>query len=335
MTLSFIRAFFIFVSGVIGYYIGTLLELQRIQSVIALPLYGAMLGCLFALVLIFLELQLKRVSVRGLSSLVFGLLLGIGMAKMISNILALLPLSVFVLSISELVLTLVFSYMGAVIALRGKDEFNVIIPYVRFKRQDVKAGLVLLDTSAIIDGRIADIYRVNFIGGRLVVPRSVLEELQKLADSSNDSKRERGRRGMEILREMQKDSKIQISIHEDDAEAFGTEVDARLISLAKMMDASICTTDFNLGRIAAVQGIEVLNINELANAVKLVVFNGEKVNIRLVKEGKEPGQAVGYLEDGTMIVVSEARKFVGQKVDVTITSVLQTQAGKIIFAKLD
>ncbi|MBF0385503.1 MAG: PIN domain nuclease [Candidatus Omnitrophica bacterium] len=334
MTLSFIRAFFVFVSGIVGYYIGTLLELQNKEAVIAPSLYGAMIGCLAALFLILVELKLKRVSVRGLSSLVFGLLLGVFMAKMIANILRLLPVDEFILSVSELVLTLVFSYMGAVIALRGKDEFNVIIPYVKFKRQELKEGLVLLDTSALIDGRVADIFRVNFIPGRMIVPRSVLEEMQKLADSANDLKREKGRRGMEILRNMQKDSKIPISIHEDDTDSHGTEVDTKLINLAKMMDASICTTDFNLGRIAAAQGIDVLNINELANAVKMVVFSGEKINIRLIKEGKEPGQAVGYIDDGTMVVVGEARRLIGQKADVVVSSVLQTQAGKIIFAKL-
>jgi len=325
MSLSFIRCFFLVISGVVGYYVGTLLQ----QSIL-----GAQIGCLSGLVLIFIERSLRRVSVRGLSSMVFGLLLGVFMARLISNILALLPLGDFILSISEIVLTLIFSYFGAVMALRGKDEFNIIIPYVRFKRQDAKTNIVLLDTSAIIDGRVSDIYKSNFISGRLIVPRSVLQELQKLADSSDDIKRKKGRRGMELLQIMQKDSKVDIHIHEDE-EDNTLGVDAKLVNIAKVMDAKICTTDYNLGKIAILQGVDILNIHELVNAVKSVVFSDEILEIKLIKEGKEPGQALGYLEDGTMIVVSDARDFIGQKRNVCVASVLQTQAGKMIFANLD
>ena len=223
---------------------------------------------------------------------------------------------------------------GAVMALRWKDEFNVIIPYVRFKRQDFREEDVLLDTSAIIDGRVGDIYRTNFLTGRLVVPRCVLKELQKIADSADDIKRERGRRGMELLHIMQKDARTEIHIHEDELpENLG--VDERLVKIAKMLDARICTTDFNLGRIAALQGVEVLNIHELVNALKSVIINGERLDVRLVREGKEPHQAIAFLEDGTMIVVSDAQKFIGKKVPVVVASTLQTQAGKMIFAKLE
>jgi uncharacterized protein YacL len=219
-------------------------------------------------------------------------------------------------------------------ALRGKDEFNLIIPYVRFKRQDAKDELLLLDTSAIIDGRFIDVCKTGFLGGRLVVPRFVLHELQRLADSEEDIKRQRGRRGMEILRNMQKDPLIDVRIHEDDLD--GPEgVDLKLVRLSRQMDARICTTDFNLSRIAAIQGIETLNVNDLVNAVKPVVFNGEELEIRLMKEGKESNQAIGYLEDGTMVVVSDGRKALGQTVKVYVTSALQTQAGRMIFAKLE
>lgn len=325
MTLSFIRVFFVIMSGVVGYYVGSILES---------PIYGAEIGALSGLVIIFIENRLQRVSVKGLSSMVFGLLLGIFMAKLLSDILSLLPLGEFIQSISRVVLTLVFSYFGAVMALRGKDEFNVIIPYVRFKRQDVRGEDVLIDTSAIIDGRVIDIYKTNFLTGRLVVPRCVLQELQKISDSADDLKRERGRRGMELLRHMQKDSKAEIHVHEDDLPDV-PNVDEKLIKLAKMMDSRICTTDFNLGRIAALQGVEVLNIHELVNAVKPVVLTGERLEVKLLREGKEPNQAVAFLEDGTMIVVSDAQKLIGKKVNVVVTSVLQTQAGKMIFARLE
>lgn len=324
MTLLFIRALFVMMSGVVGYYIGTLLDY---------PLLGVEWGCLGGLVLIFLEQRLQRVSVKGLSSMVFGLLLGIFMAKMLSDILALLPLGEFVQPVLRVVLTLVFSYFGAVMALRGKDEFNVIIPYVRFKRQDVRGEDILLDTSAIIDGRVLDIYKTNFLTGRLVVPRCVLQELQKISDSADDIKRERGRRGMELLRHMQKDSKVEIHIHEEDMPE-APNVDEKLVKLAKMMDARICTTDFNLGRIAVLQGVEVLNIHELVNAVKSVVLTGEHLEVRLLREGKEPNQAIAFMDDGTMVVVSDAQKLIGKKVTVAVTSVLQTQSGKMIFARI-
>lgn len=324
MTFLFIRIFFLIIAGIVGYQIGALGQQ---------PLLGVGVGVLCALVLIFLEANLRRVSVRGLSSVVFGLLLGLVMAKLISDILFLLPMEEFVRSSLRVVFTLVFSYLGAVMALRGKDEFNIIIPYVRFRRQDSGDDVVLLDTSAIIDGRIADVYKTRFLGGRLVVPRFVLKELQTVADSQDPLKRERGRRGMEILRSMQSDQTIPMTIHEDDIPG-NEEVDAKLVRLAKMLGAGICTVDFNLNRIASIQGVQVLNINELVEAVKPVVVPGEEMELRLIKEGKEPRQAVGYMDDGTMIVVNDAVHLVGQKVRVNVNSVLQTQAGRMIFAKL-
>lgn len=324
-TLVFIRIFFLILSTIIGFYIGDL---------VTYPKEGAIWGAFFSLLLIFLEQRMRRVSVRGLSSMVFGLLLGLFMAHLISGILSLLPLESFIQSTLRVVLTLVFSYLGAVMALRGKDEFNIIVPYVRFKRYDVKEGIVILDSSAIIDGRISDIYKINFLTGRLVVPRFILLEMQKLADSADDLKRQRGRRGLELLKMMQNDPKMDVHIHEDDVTS-GVEVDARLVRLAKLMEARICTTDFNLSQTAGLQGIEVLNIHELVNAVKSVVFTGERMEVKLIREGKEQNQAVGYLDDGTMVVVPDGRSNLGQNVHVVVTSVLQTQAGRMIFAKIE
>ncbi|MFA5059641.1 MAG: PIN domain-containing protein [Candidatus Omnitrophota bacterium] len=324
MTLLFVRFFFLLISGIVGYQIGMMSDK---------PLIGIILGAVCGIVLIVLEANMRRVSVRGLSSMVFGLVLGIIMAKLITDILSLLPLGEFINSILKVILTLVFSYLGAVMALRGKDEFNIIIPYVRFSRQDVKQDVLVLDTSSIIDGRIADIYKTKFLEARLVIPRFVLQELQHIADSEDNLKRQRGRRGMEMLRTMQKDSSIDVHIHEDDVTG-GTDVDGKLIRLAKILDAKICTTDFNLNRVAAIQGVSTLNVNELANAVKTVVFPGEAIEVRLIKEGKEATQAVGYMDDGTMIVVTDARKFIGQKIKAEVTSVLQTQAGRMVFAKV-
>lgn len=325
MTLTFIRVFFVLISGVVGFQVASIVSYDSTIGFIA--------GMAGSILLIALEMTLKQVSVRGLSSMVFGLILGIGMAKLIADILSLLPIDEVLKPVMRVTLTLVFAYLGAVMALRGKDEFNLIIPYVRFKRQDLKEGVVLVDTSAIIDGRIADIFKTGFLDGRLVVPRFVLHEMQALADSADDTKRQRGRRGLELLKSMQKDTAADIRIHEDDLTG-SDPVDLKLVKLSRLMEARICTTDFNLSRMASIQGIEVLNIHDLVNAVKPMVFAGEELEVRLLKEGKDSTQAVGYLEDGTMVVVTDARKLIGQNVKVSITSALQTQAGRMIFAKL-
>ncbi len=324
MTLLFVRGFFLAISLIVGFYIGSISQ----QAVL-----GAVIGALCGFLLIIAERNLRSVSVRGLSSMVFGLLLGLFMAKLISDILSLLPLEEYEKAISRVIITITFSYLGAVMALRGKDEFNVIIPYVRFKRQDIREEVILLDTSAIIDGRIVDIYKTKLLEGRLIVPRFVLSELQRLADSSEELKRQKGRRGLEILKAMQKDPEVDVRIQEDEASG-DAGVDTKLVRLAKVLDAKICTTDHNLTQVIRLAGLEAFNISDLANALRIVVVAGEELDIRLVKEGKEHHQAVGYLDDGTMVVVGEARKMIGQRVKVVVNSVLQTQAGRMVFAKL-
>lgn len=325
MTLHVIRIFFIFIAIIIGFQIGGLRDY---------PMQGAALGLVAVLILIALEAMVRRISVRGLSSLVFGLILGLIMAKVVGDIITLLPLEPVVVYITRVVLTVCFCYLGAVMALRGRDEFNLVIPYVKFKRQDQREDRVLLDTSAIIDGRIVDIYKAKFLESKLIVPRFVLMELQQIADSSDPLKRQRGRRGLEMLQTIQKEARIDITIHEEDMPKPG-DTDSKLVSLAKVLEAKIVTTDFNLNRVAGLQGVSVLNVNELANALKPIVFPGESMQVKLIKEGKEYNQAVGYLDDGTMIVVEDARKLIGQTIKVLVTSVLQTQAGRMIFTKRD
>jgi len=205
---------------------------------------------------------------------------------------------------------------------------------VRLRRQDQAENVVLLDTSVIIDGRIVDICKTGFLGGKIIIPKFVLRELQQIADSNDPIKRQRGRRGLEILNTIQKEPGLDISINEQDFPET-SEVDAKLVKLAKLIEGNILTVDFNLNRVASIQGIKVLNINELANALKPVVFPGEVMHIKLIKEGKENNQAIGYLDDGTMVVVEEARRLIGQDVKVAVTSVLQTQAGRMIFTKVE
>lgn len=270
---------------------------------------------------------------KGLSSAVFGLILGLIMARLVNEALSISRLSAETLAFINTSSTLVFCYLGMVIGLRGKDEFNVIIPYVRLRRQDKTGDIMILDTSVIIDGRIADICKTGFVSGKVIIPRFVLKELQQIADSTDPLKRQRGRRGLDILHAIQKEPNIDISIHDEDFPET-KEVDAKLVRLAKLLEAKIMTVDFNLNRVASLQGIKVLNINEVANSIKPVVSAGEELKIRLIKEGNQHNQAVGYLDDGTMVVVEDGRKMIGQEVRVVVTSALQTPAGKMIFTKI-
>ncbi|MDD4953988.1 MAG: TRAM domain-containing protein [Candidatus Omnitrophica bacterium] len=324
MNILSVRILFLFGSTIIGY-----LTLEPTSG-----LMGAVVGLLVSLVIIAAEIGMRKVSVSGLSSAVFGLLFGLIMAKLVGDAFSLASISVGTLSLIRVTLTLVFCYLGMVIALRGKDEFNIIIPYVRLRKQGKSEDAVLLDTSVIIDGRIVDICKTRFLSGKIIIPRFVLKELQQIADSTDPTKRQRGRRGLEMLHTVQEDSGLDIALSEEDFPEI-PEVDAKLVKLAKLIEAKILTVDFNLNRVATIQGVGVLNINELANALKPVVFPGEQMRIKLMKEGKEHNQAIGYLDDGTMVVVEDARKMIGQEVKVAVTSVLQTQAGRMIFTKME
>ncbi len=327
MNIFFLRLLFLMGGTIVGYnFSGIYLNSSG--------LFGALTGLSAALCIMLLEMGMRRVSVRGLSSAVFGLILGLIMAKLVVDAFSIAPLAPEQVSLARVLLTSIFCYLGMLIGLRGKDEFNVIIPYVRLRRQDYSEGINVLDTSVIIDGRIIDIYKTNFLTGRLVIPRFVLRELQQIADSTDSVRRQRGKRGLEILHNLQKNAAGDISISEEEIPEV-PEVDAKLVKLAKLLEAKILTVDFNLNRVASLDGIKVLNINELANALKPVVFPGEIMQIKLIKEGKEHNQAVGYLEDGTMVVVEDARKFIGQELKVIVTSVLQTQAGRMIFTRTD
>jgi len=326
MNLLLLRALFVAICTIFGYF-------QTIEMK-GTGLTGALIGLGSAAIIIFAEIGMRKTSVKGLSSSVFGLILGLIMAKLIGDVFNLTPIAIDVLARIRLILTLVFCYLGMLIGLHGKDEFNIIIPYVRLRRQDQAEEVVVLDTSVIIDGRIVDICKTKFLSGKIIIPKFVLKELQQIADSTDPIKRQRGRRGLEMLHTIQKEPGLDIALHEEDFPEIN-EVDAKLVRLAKLLEAKILTVDFNLNRVATIQGIKVLNINELANAMKPVVFPGEQMQIKLMKEGKEHNQAVGYLDDGTMVVVEDARRLIGQDVKVVVTSVLQTQAGRMIFTKLE
>ncbi len=329
MTLIFIRVFFVILSVIIGFQVGSFVQAGSSDF----SVLGAALGFLMAMLIIILEFTMRKVSVRGLSSAVFGLIFGLIMAKLVSDTMMLIALDKNLVYSMRVILTLVFCYLGMIMAMRGRDEFNIIVPYVKFSRQDQKDEIILLDTSVIIDGRIADICKTGFLDGKFIVPRFVLKELQQIADSSDPLKRERGRRGLDILGKLQKSTNIDVKIHNDDFPDI-KEVDLKLVKLAKVLSAKIFTNDYNLNKVSEIQGIRVLNVNELANALRPVVLPGEMLEIRLIKEGKEYNQGVGYLEDGTMVVVDNGRRLIGQNVNLVVGSVLQTAAGRMIFAKL-
>ncbi len=237
----------------------------------------------------------------------------------------------------KLLLTVVCCYIAISTLLQTKDEFRFIIPYVEFSRQVKGAKPLVLDTSVIIDGRIADICDTRFIDTKLIVPRFVLQELQSVADSSDKLKRNRGRRGLDMLKRMQNNPKVELQMHEANLPELRDvhKVDERLVVLAKVLGARVVTNDYNLNKIAQLQGVEVINLNELANSLKSVALPGETMMVRVVKPGDQIGQGVGYLEDGTMVVVEQGRSHIGQEVGITVTSVLQTPAGRMIFGRVE
>jgi uncharacterized protein YacL len=330
MTVLYLRAFFVILSTIVGYYVGGILGgFDMIWRV-----GGGVAGLAGSSFIVILEFVMRRFSVRNLSAAVFGLIFGFFMAWIVTSVLKLIPMSIELFSSLQIIMVLVFCYLGMVIAMRGKDEFNLIVPYVKFVRQDEREDIILLDTSVIIDGRIADILQTKFIEGRIVIPRFILRELQHIADSGDSLKRNRGRRGLDILNKIQKDSHLNVRINEEDFPEI-KDVDAKLVKLGQLVGGRVVTNDFNLNKIAELQGVTVLNINELANALRPVVLPGEIMEVRISKEGKEYNQGVGYLDDGTMVVVDNTRHMIGQVIKVAVTSVLQTSAGRMIFAKFE
>jgi uncharacterized protein YacL len=289
------------------------------------------------------DIALRNKQITTLSAIYFGMLLGLLLGTLFSE--AIKP---FIPTESirdpqmlirgvQVTITTIFCYVVTSTLLQTKDEFRFIIPYVEFSKQVKGNRPLVLDTSVIIDGRIADLCDTRIIDSKMIVPRFVLQELQAIADSSDKLKRNRGRRGLDILKRMQNNSKVELQIHEANLPELRDiqRVDERLVVFARSMGARVVTNDFNLNKIAQLQGVEVINLNEVANSLKTVALPGEALTVRLVKAGDQVGQGVGYLDDGTMIVVEGGRSNIGQEVTIVVTSVLQTPAGRMIFGRLD
>jgi uncharacterized protein YacL len=299
------------------------------------PIVDAGIGAGLGVAIVVFEWRLLRVTLKRLIGAAIGSILGIFgaylFALVIRDSLAESPLRSFL----QIMVMLLMAYVGLVVGANKGDLLNLAaLGGIFGGEKQLKKSYKILDTSVIIDGRIADIAETGFLDGIVVIPQFVLRELQLVADSGDSLKRNRGRRGLDILQRLQKVASLQVQIVEDDFPGI-REVDLKLIELAKLYEGKIITNDFNLNKIAQLQGVEVLNINELANALKPIVLPGESMRVFILKEGKEYNQGVAYLDDGTMVVVDNARKVIGKTIDVSVTSVLQTTAGKMIFGKWD
>jgi len=326
MDLILVRLFFVALLGGVGYFLHPF-EMSGWM--------GAAAGAGAAGAVIVFELRVRALSLKRLIGAVVGSVLGIFGAALFCIVLRnALPQGTTSAAVQIFVL-LLMTYVGLLVGtskgeLLSPTAMGTVFTGDRPTRRSAK----VLDTSVIIDGRIADIAEAGFMDGMMVVPEFVLRELQLVADSTDSSKRQRGRRGLDMLQRMQSSEKVQVQIVSDDFPAI-REVDLKLLELAKKWEAKVVTNDFNLNKVAHLHHVEVLNINDLANALKPVVLPGEKMTVLILKEGKEYNQGVGYLDDGTMVVVDHARKLIGKSIDISVTSVLQTASGKMIFGKMD
>jgi uncharacterized protein YacL len=329
LGLWILRILLFAVCGIGGYY-----SAREIPLSPPMPLLGLISGLLLAVLTLLIEKGLKQIPLKNLLGSFIGLILGILAANLLSN--------VFFSNLhnhQQIVFPLfsvlygVCGYIGLRIGFKKGEEIHLSGWKLFSKNVPQSENTKILDTSVIIDGRIADITETGFVEGTFIIPQFVLNELQHIADSSDSIKRTRGKRGLEVLHHIQKQAIVDVRIVDRDYPAI-KEVDSKLIELAKEVRGKIITNDSNLNKVAELQGIHVLNINELANSIKPVVLPGEEINVKILKEGKEVGQGVAYLDDGTMIVVDNGRRHMGKTIDVIVTSVLQTPAGRMIFARL-
>ncbi|HEY2614489.1 MAG TPA: PIN domain-containing protein [Chthoniobacterales bacterium] len=326
LTVNLLRVLFATFCGTVGAIVS--MEIQGYMT----P--GILIGVVFALIIILVDRLLKGFSLRAFSSATFGLLLGCLFANLLMASEVLRYQSESTQWAARLVVYCTFSYLGMMLAMRSnRDEFSLIIPYVRFARETTQREPLVVDTNIIIDGRIADLCATGFLSRALIVPRFVLGELQTLADSRDTMKRERGRRGLEILNELQKSREIDLTIHDTTGDT-DLAIDARLVRTAKLLQARLLTNDNALCQVARLQQVAALNLADVTRALRPIVSAGDELELNLVKEGRETHQAVGYLPDGTMIVVNHARPYLGKSAMVVVSSALQTGAGRLIFAEL-
>ena len=328
-TIYILRAFFLTFSLLACLLLAYVIEDWSLGMV--LPV-----GMGIAVLVILTDLLLEGFSLRGLSAVTFGLAVGALIAFLLSESPLFEPLEkdqdlAETLFLSRLSLYVIGMYLATVIALRGKDEFNLVIPYVRFSSQIVETPLAVVDTSALIDGRIAAICESRWFGYALVIPRFVLDELQAVADSSDPSRKEKGRKGLDVLNRLRELKHLDLRIHESDVPN-RKAVDSKLVYLAETLKGKLLTTDYNLAKLAEFHNIDWLNITALVKALNQEVSVGSRISVELVRPGKDAGQAIGYLPDGSMLVVNDGKNLIGKEVRVEVDSVVPSSGGKMIFA---
>ncbi|MEK7448046.1 MAG: TRAM domain-containing protein [Planctomycetota bacterium] len=329
--LHIFRVIFVIISGVIGWYIEQLFTYDQTGY------YGLVSGLLVALFFILIEIGFARRFIGAISVTMFGLVFGFVLSYLFLGALMLLPwakeANPELRDWLQFAVTFLFCFISIIAIVRSKDDFKFVIPFVELAKGKKSGRPLIIDTSVIIDGRIADICETLIIDTPIILPRFVLLELQKVADSSDKLKRVRGRYGLDILQRLQKNSNLDIQISEASF-SYLEGVDSKLIKLAQSLNGRLMTNDFNLNKLAQVENISVVNINELANALKPVFMPGEALEIKIIRAGEEPHQGIGYLDDGTMVVVEGGQSKIGQRINVMVTSVIQTNAGKMIFGSL-
>ncbi len=326
-TLLPIRIVFVALCAAAGWLVCyTITDWDRYRGV------ALTVGLCIGLLVVLVDFLLKGFSLRGLSAVTLGIAFGTLIAHMVGSSPLLEQGDPTQIYLARLGLFLVCPYLAIMIALRGKDEFNLIVPYIRFVPQEVDVPLVVVDTSALIDGRMARIIESGFLTAGLVIPRFILNELRGVADSADPLKQARGRRGLDVLNELRRIKNLDIRITESVVNK-QEDVDAKLVFLAQSMRAKLLTTDYNLAKMAEFHGVTWLNLNSLAKSLRPELMVGERIEVELVKPGKEEGQAIGYVEDGSMVVVNNGRAHIGRRVQAEIVSVLPTGGGKLIFAR--
>jgi len=281
------------------------------------------------------DLWIPRKRLDDISGIYFGLLIGIFLSYILNLALAPLVDNTEYRGLTFMMTTLILPYICISLLLQTKDDFRFIIPYVEFAKE-VKGGRpFLLDTSSIIDGRIADVIETKILESELIVPNFILQELQEIADSNDKLRRNRGRRGLDVLSRLQSNPNIEVRLYDADHQDMkGMSVDQRLVAVAKHLGGRVVTNDFNLNKVASVQGVDVINLNDVANSLKPRYLPGEHLQLKIIKPGEAPGQGVGYLDDGTMVVCESASSMIGRDAHIVVTSVLQNSAGRMIFGKL-
>ncbi len=334
MGLIILRCIFVLVSAGLAVFFIQSDRVPEDQELLAWFIFGGMLAV--ALGVIGFDIAIRRKELATITAVYFGVIVGLLLAWAAS--VALTPLisdTVYRYDV-QLVLGVVFCYICISVLMQTKDDFRFIIPYVEFSRELKGSRPCILDTSVVIDGRIADVVETNVFDGKLIMPKFVIAELQSIADSSDRLRRTRGRRGLDILQRMRSNPDIEMDIFDRELPEFkGQPVDMKLVILTKHLAGKLVTNDFNLNKVARLEGVRVVNLNDLANALKPIFLPGEQIDVRIVKPGEESGQGVGYLDDGTMVVVESGREYIGRMVSLSVTSVLQTSAGRMVFGRYD